>query len=443
MGLNTRCVLFTIFIGVVFTQTSKIEATKSEIFFDMKAAPDNSTHLEVGSVLFGLNSETAGIGFNTSVIYDVSASDTILGDYSSLKWGVNCTDKNGCTTSGDAVDCSYKSYIGKCKPSKVLFTFGNITGFNTTSSYATMDFMLSQDLAFLSTNQSGVFALGPKSKFWSYLDLAYQAPVTPDYIELSVSYKSIGDGTQFNFTTQNFTGSKFFFQGRRGATDPLLKKSLTDDFWTFPNLNYSYGVKGDIKQANVCIVNTEDFLIAVKNSTGVIGEQENKLCGKNSTNGYHCTASNSTIDKADQIIFHIDSDKDSSNATFTYNPVDYISFMKLNKSSTEEGDNEAVFFIKDFADVAHLCSDKADIAVGRYFFLKSEFIMRKYKDGVYIGFNETVPKDGSIYLIILLLLGFLILAIIFAIIFLKLCKRKTKTQDDDEEEDEEYVKANQ
>merc|ERR1711976_1073081 len=77
------------------------------------------------------------------------------------------------------------------------------------------------------------------------------------------------------------------------------------------------------------------------------------------------------------------------------------------------------------------CDETADFVVGRPFLSRFEAVMRVSTEAptYSMGF---VPNEGtsSIFLIILIILGCIILAICIAIILLKVCKRKNNDEGD-------------
>ena len=112
-------------------------------------------------------------------------------------------------------------------------------------------------------------------------------------------------------------------------------------------------------------------------------------------------------------------------------PEEYVSF---------NSNDQAVIAIEEYSS-SSACSGLPDVSsgVGLLFLTKVEFIVRIEDANKYsIGFNETEYPNDTIFLVILIVLGAIILAIIIGIIFANIIKKKKSEQ---VAEGEVYVKA--
>lgn len=298
-----------------------------------------------------------------------------------------------------------------------------------------MEFSLLQDSTNYGFSTTNVFGLGPNSPLWKSIENMYAMPESSAYLQLSIGYKSTGDQTEFKLSTQKLEGSSLIFNGRKGPADPITVDNLTptEDFFTFPGATLTFEKSKPIKSQNICILNNENFLIAVKDYNATIFNLNKAICGA-ANNTVTCNFEDSNIDKLPRIFVKIENKE--ANFEALYKPVDYAWFNFTEDMDTEAKEKVLVTYnIVDFDKYASRCSDKATMIVGRNFLLKTEFVMRKYKDKVMIGFNETEPKGTSALLIIIVLLFILVGAIVISIILLQVCK---KVRGFDKEEKEEF-----
>lgn len=359
--------------------------------------------------------------------------------------GISCELVNKCTPSKAApADCSgcttsAEKKCSQCIQGTSLMRF-ETQKLDESKTYESLTFQIVQDDATF-PDKNGRIELGPNNPFWDFIVKGYEKPKGTDYFETSIYYK---DNTYnpFEPKSEQFTDSKFVFNGRVGSKNPTTQEVSADllkhDGWVWEGANLKYPGKIDGEKTNICVLDDQDALLIVNNKdsayANLIKNVNKQLCGKDDCStevgkpGY-------SVGKVEKISFEFSNDKGSESLEF-----EAKEFIYENSDNTKN-----MIMIKSSGDVVNFsqyCGDETKFAVGRLFLFKSEFIVRKFDDKFQIGFNGSLDKSKATKKTILVLLGILAFAIIVAVILLKTCKRKDGTKVADDGEDEEgYAKA--
>jgi hypothetical protein len=316
----------------------------------------------------------------------------------------------------------------------------------SSSTYSHMNFNLIQDKTF--PLQSGVASLGPQSQFWVDMEQIYQKPEGTPFLETSFYYAF--DGTD-PMSKDAYNGSMFIFNGRSGATQPAMQNFSNSTFFNESNAFVFEGANLNIGDTNltgvsICVLNDMPGLVAFNTAdyTKYSKTIMDKLCPSAKGDWTKCIPNDAdfSYDNAPVIRFGFkDGMDDKELFGIDYSSNEYTFLSGGDKSKP------VVTGILDQKDVPQFSNcGSAQVAVGRFFLMNSEFVVRKYgKDDAYslfIGFNETKQAKNKTMLMILVLLGIFIVAVMIALIFLKTCKRTDNKQKETADE-EDYQLAKQ
>lgn len=403
----------------------------------------------LSNVTLGINKTTPSQGETVKAAFDVGFNDVIMvdADKNDYGYGIVCNESTTCKiTNTSDVPCNYNNATGtkpaSCVTAQALIRLGNQT-VEKGKEYGVMEFKLLEDASEYFFFNNSVVGLGPKSPFWPAVDQIYTRQDKKEYTQLSVSYRSSGDQTQFSINTQDLKGSVLTFNGKKGEDSPVTKEDMSpdDDFFTFEGAKIKYGQGDKQKKVNLCILNTENFLLAVPDYDKFLKRMKKDLCGKTATDK-DCLSADSNIDRLFRIFVEISNGKQTFETI--YNPVDYVWFYQRADGNTDlQNSEKAHYNIVDFSEYRTKCSEDASLAVGRNFLLKMEFIIRRFDKKFEIGFNPTGEKQSSRLLVIGGLLVLLIISIIASIGILQVCKavRGFNNSDKDEFDDDDYERA--
>merc|ERR1719265_1010017 len=234
-----------------------------------------------------------------------------------------------------------------------------------------------------------------------------------------------------DFSVDNWKNNRLVVHGKRNSGDiPFYVPLNNTSSWTLGNTNFtlsddSYKQYTTKEYQRLCVSSTYPGLVGFTDNDAFqkINTYTNQVCNKNPTN---CT--NDNVDKGAIKSVNIglyNSTMDKEDTQF------YNLTMKTNDFVYVKGSSNTLFEFLNFTDtkqVKYGCTDDADMVVGRQFLSKFEVVLRlKDDNGIKAGLGFAPNEStSSVFLIILIILGCIILAICIAIILLKVCKRKSE-----------------
>jgi hypothetical protein len=279
---------------------------------------------------------------------------------------------------------------------------------------------------------AGYLGLSPDSEFFTYVtkktdwdsknDVLFGLSLTPN----SGASKLVDDLNK-DLWKQN----QFVIHGKRNGGSPQFYSPLIKEAtsWTigFANFTLSDNETSDYKpkeDMKVCLSSKYPLMVGFKDK--VVADALTKyfttVC--KSGDATNCAEDNTDKSKVKKVQLGFSNkalpvagavDADFTSYNVTMDPTDFLYFNKLQFSS---------LIGQEASMIAWGCDTTADMVVGRAFLSRNEAVMNVTKAGKSLAF---ISNEGtsSIFLIILIILGCIILAICIAIILLKVCKRKT------------------
>lgn len=279
---------------------------------------------------------------------------------------------------------------------------------------------------------AGYLGLAPGGEFFNYVtshtdwdkknDVLFGLSLTPN----SGASKLVDDLNK-DLWKQN----QFVIHGKRNGGSPQFYSPLIDKAisWTigFANFTLSDGETSDytvVEDLKVCLSSKYPLMIGFNDEKNALALTKyfNTVCKSGSA--ADCAEDNTDKSKVKKVQLGFSNKalpvgttvvKDFNSYNVTMDPTDFLYFNKKEFSSLIG--QKAI--MGDWG-----CDATADMVVGRAFLSRNEAVMNVTKTGKSLAF---ISNEGtsSIFLIILIILGCIILAICIAIILLKVCKRKT------------------
>lgn len=291
--------------------------------------------------------------------------------------------------------------------------------------------------------ENNVLGLGPKSPFWKYFVENFQNIENEDYKEFSINYKSNDSDNQFFPTKSKFEDSEIIINGHGRDADPLLKTSADKNQWVYPKAKMTRWVGDDQQVYNVCVANQENIQFAL--SPEIYDVVAKKIFKELCSGKEKCTSDNSVIDRVDTMYLSFGEGDKEINVPIR--AIDLVYFEEEPKPKKNEDE-------KDEPMIARLALKKLDgsicpgagnvqVAVGKLFLAKAEFVVRIDKNGNFlVGFNPVKRTDAKILLLILVIFISLLLAGLTATLFLTVCmfRDRVKGKGDDKGETGEMEK---
>jgi len=212
--------------------------------------------------------------------------------------------------------------------------------------------------------------------------------------------------------------------------------------WTIPFANFTLSkdeTSDYTAQSNqhICVSSEYPYMLGMTNqadSTAILNYFQ-KVCKGGDRSS--CKESEATKGNVKKVQIGI-SNEAINNGVVTDNYKQYSLSIDVNDILWFKNDNTLFPIVGQYvstadADTKYGCDSSANFIVGKAFLSRYEAVMKIETDKVSLGF---IPNEGtsSIFLIILIILGCIILAICIAIILLKVCKRKGA-------EDTDYARA--
>jgi hypothetical protein len=278
---------------------------------------------------------------------------------------------------------------------------------------------------------AGYLGLSPEGDFFDYVvkktswdnkkEVLFGLSLTPN----SGASKLVDDLNK-DLWKQN----QFVIHGKRNGGSPqFYSKLINEKSWTigFANFTLSDGETSDyivIENKNVCLSSKYPLMVGFKDPIVVDALTKYFVAVCKTGNAADCAEDNTDKSKVKKVQLGFSNkalpvapavDADFMSYNVTMDPTDFLHFNKDQFSS----------LIGQKVDMADWgCDVSADMVVGRAFLSRNEAVMNVKVDAKYLAF---ISNEGtsSIFLIILIILGCIILAICIAIILLKVCKRKT------------------
>lgn len=437
MAFTHHLLLALLLVAPHLTEIGKLEAEKHEIelkFFKTGKGAEE-TNKEYLEALFGTKSGDKSDGVNLPFILDTNSDQIAIADGTN-GFGQKCDPTIGCELLTTKKPITYKKFTTEGTEARALLRFAK-EQIDDKKQYTPLNFLsFDGNAPGWEFEKKNLLGLGLKSPLWGYLHKTLEPVPNQEYREISLSYFSKNVDKQFYPEESDFSGSRLIVNDHAGVNEPVMEEVKTSSNWLFENAYFKFWKGAEEKKLKVCVSSSENFQIALKPELyqEVIKHMNKDLCGEEKD----CIKEKSTLDRIDpvKIKFQVN---DNTPAKIELRPVDFL-YYEQKTEGQEEGQQKAAYAIRQLD--ASVCDNwtQADVAVGRLFLTKAEIVIRIMNDGkLQLGFNETVENNDKIFLIILIILGCLILAILVAILILKICKRRAqedKSGDYRREEDE-------
>lgn len=354
------------------------------------------------------------------LIVDLTFDKVMVANKEGSDYGITCSPESLCEISGEKTFCKYQNIsIYDCQQGSVLTRYRDSKVNDNNLPQLTTFFYnstLSWDSKF---GNRGVFGLSPSSPVWNYFETAYNKQPGQDSIETSLSYRVKDPKNSIDQTRTQLYDSFFTVNGRTGINDPVVKRFDASKFtqWVYEGATVVYS-RNNTKTTNICVDNTQNAYFLSTDAANITRSIFTKLCG----NPSGCTRSNSDFSKVENLQIKFEA-SDSKKFTMDVKPEEYLNY---------DADDSVLIAIQDLSSSS--CSNagpKVTEAVGRLMLTKVEFVVRiNGKDNFDIGFNEiTYPKD-TLFLIILIALGVVILLIIVGIVVASTFSKKRTAEAD-------------
>jgi len=460
-------------IESVYQAAQKMISLTKEVdySFDYKIGVAENIGVDFAPFLFGTHEGRESEGTPVKLHVDTSlngvalASGALAGNDDKL-WGIDCSGNTmtNCTyaasnkafatancppellayalTSGKAMDTQVPFWTATgadavtCRAGQTFMRWANSSLPDGTSGG---DLAKNMDVTLFETApavgvEAGYLGLSPASEFFKYVvghtdwdkkdKVLFGLSLTPN----SGASKLVDD-TKKDLWKQN----QFVIHGKRngGSAEfysPLVAGATT---WTIghANLTLADDAKSTyvpVPNAKLCLSSKYPLMVGFTNDAASLALTTyfNKVC--KSGDVANCAEDNANKDEVKKVQLGFSNTTLPAAAGVDYNTylvtLDPSDFLYFNDKAFSSLVGQKV----NAADWG--CEADADMIVGRAFLSRNEAVMEVTQTGKGLAF---ISNEGtsSIFLIILIILGCIILAICIAIILLKVCKRKTENED--------------
>jgi len=437
--------------------------------FDYTLTGNSKTGVDFAPFLFGTNGDTSSEGNPVKLHVSTMLKNVALpgGSLSAATdgWGIKCETKNNCIPSADAFDnknCgeleNYKIYDSgntaydfwtatknQCKAATTFIRWTNSTLDNATDYKTYLPVTLFQTAPAVDV-KVGTMGIAPNSDFMNYIKDHTDALGDKGTIQFGLSMTPNSGASKLvdTATADSWKQNQFVIKGKRNGGDIPFMSSVvkgasetTPSSWTIGMANFT--LAADEKSSYtpkenqvICVSSEYPWMagFADKTASDALIAYFSTVCPNGAAN---CAEDGASKDKIKSVTFGL-SNQDLSGTTTadlkTYKlTVDTNDILWFSKPATGNptmtpiiGQNTASADMTKYG-----CPATANIIVGKPFLSKYEAVMRVGKSTYELGF---IANEGtsSIFLIILIILGCIILAICIAIILLKVCKRKSNEE---------------
>jgi hypothetical protein len=424
------CAVLTALLGPLLAQ--KLDLDK-DIELEIKGDFVANSSLSYLTPFLGKSSSAADAGQTTPLIADLTFDRVMIANDEGSSYGIECRPELLCEITGFKDVCTYQKVpVYDCQSGSVLVKYRDVKLPELNIAQMTAFFYNSTEFWESKLGKHGVFGLGPGSPVWGYFDDAYSKQPGQEFVETSLSYRLKDYKSSIDPKQVQLVDSFFTVNGRAGINDPILQPFNRSKYakWVFEGVRIVYGHKiADKQNVALCVDNTQNTYFLSANATAMRAEIFTQLCGS----PVGCTRAKTDLTKVSAMQISFES-SDNKRISMSVKPEEYINF---------DASDNAVIAIQDIgASECGAVGKNVTEGVGRLMLSKVEFVVRvhrsdKTKDVVFdIGFNEiSYPKD-TIFLIILIALGVVIVFIIIGIVIANSVHKKKAS----EEESQRYTK---
>jgi len=329
----------------------------------------------------------------------------------------------------------------QCQEATTFMRWTNSTVDNTDKMLTNLKVKLFQQSPVIGVD-AGLLGLNPNGDFFNYIKTYtnWGSDKTDVYFGLSLTPNSGASKLVDGGRKDNWKQNQFVIHGKRNGGDikfynPIVADS---DSWTINYANFT--LTADVPSTytptpnqQICVSSEYPYMAGFTDqvdSTAILN-YFNTVCkdGVATT----CKESDSTKGNVKKVSIGIGNGPITSGVvgdnfksySLSIDTGDILWFKKDNSMFSIVGQ----FVSPADATAKYGCASTANIIVGRAFLSRYEAVMKIEKSTVSLGF---IANEGtsSIFLIILIILGCIILAICIAIILLKVCKRKGNDEGD-------------
>jgi len=287
---------------------------------------------------------------------------------------------------------------------------------------------------------AGYLGLAPTGDFFNYIKSYTDWGSDKEYVYFGLSLTPNANAKKLVNTADKdaWKNNQFVIHGKRNGGNIPFFNTITEgsESWTIPftNFNLSKDENGFTTKnnQNLCLSNEYPYMLAFTDqadSNDVLNYFK-KVCKSGDLS--NCNENDATKDKVKKVTLVVNNQSVTSEYELTADG------LKKYELSMEVGDilwfNGNVltpivgqYVSKEDALAKYGCSKTANMIVGKAFLSRYEAVMKIEANASSLGF---IANEGtsSIFLIILIILGCIILAICIAIILLKVCKRKSNDE---------------
>lgn len=467
--VNTKFLQTITDIGLQFAEklgqavVGKLKLTDEvDYTFNYKQTIDKKTGYDYAFFLFGNKNAKADEGMQV-MLHVSTALDGIAVPDMALDSNFNCTKPNGCITSGAAVACpaaltnlklSYydmdtntildtdflSSTAQTCKTATTFMRWTNSTLEATETFDTNMNVNIFQVNNTNLAGAVGLLGLSPNSQFFSYISDKTEWNKNDDSMQFGLSYSPNSGASKLMDTPKEdiWKQNQFIIKGKRNGGDISFYSDLVSGAktWTVGNaeLLIDDTKSGYTADTNVqlCLSSNYPYMVGMTDATKskMVLDYYNKVCGTNATDA--CPEKDAKKDQVKKARINLANKPDSTDDGYKHYSltIETEDILFWNKDQFKPIVGQPITAEQL---VALGCESTASIVVGRPFLSKYEAIMQinNKKDATSLHALAFVANEGtsSIFLIILIILGCIILAICIAIILLKVCKRKSNDED--------------
>jgi len=333
----------------------------------------------------------------------------------------------------------------QCSPATTFMRWTNSTVDNTDQMLGNLPITLFQQNPVAGV-KAGYLGLNPNGDFFKYVQEKTSWGDNKDNVLFGLSLTpNSGASNLVNLGDKNkWKQNQLVIHGKRNGGEIKFYNQVAQgvDSWTIPyaNLTLSSGETSDYvakTNQNICVSSEYPYMLSLTDQT----DSNNllayfaKVCKDNDRTS--CKESDATKVNVKKVNIGISNEAINAGVV-TDNYKQYTLSVDPNDILWFKSDNTMFPIVGQYVSTADAasrygCDASANLIVGKAFLSRYEAVMKIQTNSVSLGF---IPNEGtsSIFLIILIILGCIILAICIAIILLKVCKRKGT-------EDADYARA--